>query len=365
MSDTVKGEGSAVLKQKPFDKSKWMQLPRDVVIGHAALDQLPAVCADLGLGSSVLILSGRTTMEKVGRKVEAMLQPQYRTIPLISEHISLEIITKTEEAARDVDFLIGVGGGRVIDTAKIASYNLDKPFISIPTAASHDGIASARASVPTGEGNASLLAQPPLALIADTGIIAAAPHRLLASGCADIISNSTATLDWEFAHRLRDEPLSEYAIGLSRMTAELLMKNADLIKPNHEETAWMVTKALVSSGVAMSIAGSSRPGSGGEHKFSHALDRLAPGKGLHGEKCGIGTIITMYLHGGDWRAIRTALHTIGAPVTPREIGVDDETAAEALLAAKDIRPERFTILDMGLTRESARALIQMLYQDGS
>ncbi|MDD1677734.1 MAG: NAD(P)-dependent glycerol-1-phosphate dehydrogenase [Methanomicrobiales archaeon] len=363
MSDAVRDEGGAVLKRKKFDKSKWMQLPRDVVIGHDVLDQLPAVCADLGLGRSVLILSGHTTMERVGRRVEGLMKSRYHTSTLITEQISTEVIAQTEEAAREAAFLIGVGGGRVIDTAKIASYNLDKPFISIPTAASHDGIASARASVPTGEGSVSLQAQPPLALIADTSIIAEAPHRLLASGCADIISNSTATLDWEFAHRLRNEAVSEYAMGLSRMTAELLMKNADLIKPNQEESAWIVTKALVSSGVAMSIAGSSRPGSGGEHKFSHALDRLAPGRGLHGEKCGIGTIITMYLHGGDWRAIRRALHIIGAPVTPREIGVDDETAADALLAAKDVRPERFTILDMGLTRESARELIRMLYQD--
>jgi Glycerol dehydrogenase and related enzymes len=71
----------------------------------------------------------------------------------------------------------------------------------------------------------------------------------------------------------------------------------------------------------------------------------------------------MYLHGGDWRAIRRALRTIGAPVTPREIGISDETAVDALLAAKDIRPERFTILDMGLTRESAQGLVQRLYQD--
>ena len=359
----MRRDGERVLKQKAFDKSKWMQLPRDVVIGHDVLNHLPAVCADLGLGNSVLIVSGRRTMEKVGRRVVDLMRPKYRTTTLLSEEISPEIIARTEEAGRGTDFLIGVGGGRVIDTAKIASYNLDKPFISVPTAASHDGIASARASVPTAEGNASLQAHPPLAIVADTGIIAEAPHRLLASGCADIISNSTATLDWELAHRLRNEPVSEYAMALSRMSAELLMKNADLIKPNREESAWIVTKALVSSGVAMSIAGSSRPGSGGEHKFSHALDRLAPGKGLHGETCGIGTIITMYLHGGDWRAIRSALKTIGAPVTPKEIGIDEETAVEALLQAKEIRPERFTILDMGLTRESARELIRMLYRE--
>jgi glycerol-1-phosphate dehydrogenase [NAD(P)+] len=233
----------------------------------------------------------------------------------------------------------------------------------VPTAASHDGIASARASVPMEEGSASLEAHPPIAIVADTEIIAQAPHRLLAAGCADIVSNYTACLDWELAHRLRDEPVSEYAIALSRMTAELLMKNARTIKPCQEESAWFVIKALVSSGVAMSIAGSSRPGSGGEHKFGHALERLAPGKALHGEACGIGTILTMYLHGGDWREIRNVLRQVGAPVTPEELGIPDKTAAEALLTAKDIRPERFTILDMGLSKESAEHLISMLYEE--
>lgn len=353
-----------LLRTKVFDKSKWMQLPRDVVIGHDVIEQIPAVCEDLALGDSVLIVSGGRTRDVAGKRVEALLSGSYDIGTFAAgEGDPLETIRKAEEAAAEAGFVIGVGGGRVIDMAKIASYNTDRHFISIPTAASHDGIASSRASVPTAEGNVSLAAEPPIAVVADTAVIASAPHRLLASGCADIIANYTAILDWELSHRLRGEPLSEYALTLSRMTAEILFKNADLIKPHSEESAWLVTKALVSSGVAMSIAGSSRPASGGEHKFSHALDRLAPGKGLHGEKCGIGAIITMYLHGGDWRGIRDSLRTIGAPTTPAEIGVDDETAVEALLAARTIRPERFTILDMGLTRESAWDLVKMLYRE--
>ncbi len=71
----------------------------------------------------------------------------------------------------------------------------------------------------------------------------------------------------------------------------------------------------------------------------------------------------MYLHGGDWRGIRDSLRKIGAPTRPAEIGIDDETAVEALLAAQTIRPERFTILDMGLTWRSARDLVKMLYQE--
>ena len=352
-----------LLKQKPFDKSRWMQLPRDVVIGHDVLTQIPAVCQDLRLGTSALIISGKSTMDLAGERVRGYLDDQYTLAMFTAETISPSVIREAEAAANTVDFVIGVGGGRVIDTAKIVSYNTDRQFISVPTAASHDGIASARASLPTMEGHASLEAQPPIAIVADTGIIAAAPHRLLAAGCADIISNYTAILDWELAHRVKGEPMSEYAMALSKMTAEILVKNAHVIKPHNEQSAWFVTKALVSSGVAMSIAGSSRPGSGGEHKFSHALDRLAPGKALHGESCGIGTIISMYLHGGDWKSIRASLKMIGAPTTPAELGIDDDTAAEALLMAKTIRPERFTIFDMGLTKESAEKLVRMLYKE--
>ena len=350
-----------LLKPKVFDKSKWMQLPRDVVIGHDVFGQIPSVCEDLKLGTSALLISGKRTMGVAGNNVRRVMDALYTVKPFLAEEISIPVIKRAQKAATGLDFVIGVGGGRVIDTAKIVSYNLDLPFISIPTAASHDGIASSRASVPTVEGHASLDAQPPIAIVADTGIIASAPHRLLAAGCADVISNYTAILDWELAHRVKGEPMSEYAIALSKMTAEILMKNAHLIKPNQEQSAWFVIKALVSSGVAMSIAGSSRPASGGEHKFSHALDKLAPGKALHGESCGIGTIISMYLHGGDWRSIRSSLKSIGAPVTPAELGIDDAIAVEALLMAKTIRPERFTIFDMGLTRESAQNLVQMLY----
>lgn len=352
-----------VLKQKGFEMSRWMQLPRDIVIGHGVLSHIPAVCSDLRLGRSALVITGTHTRDLAGDEVLRILGEMYEVRSFVAGSISMQVIHEAEEAAQGADFIVGVGGGRVIDTAKIASYNLDRQYISVPTAASHDGIASSRASVPMEEGSASLEAHPPIAIIADTEVIARAPHRLLAAGCADIMSNYTACLDWELASRLRGESVSEYAIALSRMTAELLMKNARTIKPCQEESARFVIKALVSSGVAMSIAGSSRPGSGGEHKFGHALERLAPGKALHGEACGIGTIITMYLHGGNWKEIRDALRQVGAPTTPNEVGIPDKIAVEALLSAKDIRPERFTILDMGLSRESAEHLIQMLYTE--
>ncbi|MFT4923527.1 MAG: glycerol-1-phosphate dehydrogenase [NAD(P)+], partial [Haloarculaceae archaeon] len=144
--------------------------------------------------------------------------------------------------------------------------------------------------------------------------------------------------------------------ALSRMTAEMLVGSAETIKPGLDESAWIVVKALVSSGVAMSIAGSSRPASGSEHLFSHRLDALVPGTALHGHQVGVGTIMIEYLHSGEqgeWRDVRDALASIGAPTTADELGIEPETVIEALTSAHEIR-DRYTILGDGMSEAAAR-----------
>lgn len=94
----------------------------------------------------------------------------------------------------------------------------------------------------------------------------------------------------------------------------------------------------------MSIAGSSRPCSGSEHLFSHALDQLVECKAMHGEKCGVGSILTAYLQGANWRRIRNTLRGIGAPTTAKQLGLKDDDVVTALELAAKVRPERYTIL---------------------
>jgi len=333
-----------------------MELPRIVAVGSGALLELPEICSYLHLEGRGLIVTGPHTDEVVGKRINQLLreggfQPQ----TLICTASKLEEVDRAVAMAKDLEagFLIGAGGGRSIDIAKIASLRTNIPFLSLPTAASHDGICSSQASLTVDGETVSLPAQSPLSIIADTRIIARAPARLLAAGCGDIISNYTAILDWELAHRLRDEEFSEYASTLSAMTAKMIVERASDIRPGLEESAKIVVKALISSGVAMSIAGSSRPASGSEHKFAHSVNRIAPGRALHGELCGLGTIIMMYLHGKDWRMIKEALEQVGAPTTADQIGLDGETVVEALVNAHKIRPERYTILDSGLNRVAA------------
>ncbi|MCZ7392825.1 MAG: NAD(P)-dependent glycerol-1-phosphate dehydrogenase [Candidatus Methanoperedens sp.] len=347
---------------KENHKNKWMQLPRTVVVGHGVISDTGKVCKDLKLNGSALIVAGGRTLKAAGKTVAVSLEDSGFDINVaVVENPAQDEVRKVEKIAGEVKakFLLGVGGGKSIDIAKLASVHLDMPFISVPTAASHDGIVSSRASILRNNKTVSEAAQTPLAVVADTAIIAAAPYRLLAAGCGDIISNYTAVRDWELAHRLRNEPFSEYASIISKMTARILIESAEAIKPGLEESAWTVVKALVASGVAMSIAGSSRPASGSEHKFSHALDEIAPQPALHGEQCGVGTIMMMYLHGGNWQEIRTALKTIGAPTNASELGIKEEYIIQALLHAHTIRPERYTILGTGLTREAAETVAKI------
>lgn len=339
-----------------------MQLPRNVVVGHGVINDTGKVCKELKLNGNALIVAGNTTLKAAGKAVEVSLKYcGYTVNEAVITSPSMDEVNRIKGISREVGatFLLGVGGGKSIDIAKLASMHLDIPFISVPTAASHDGIVSDRASVIKDGKTVSEEAQTPLAVVADTAVIAAAPHRLLAAGCADIISNYTAVRDWELAHRLHNEQFSEYASIMSELTAKILVKSADTIKPGIEESAWTVMKALVASGVAMSIAGSSRPASGSEHKFSHALNEIAPNPALHGEQCGVGTIMMMYLHGGNWEEIRSALKTIGAPTSASELGIKEEFIIQALLNAHKIRPERYTILGTGLTREAAEKVARI------
>ncbi len=324
-----------------------MQLPRNVIAGPGALESIGPICRSMRLRGRALIVTGNTTKRIAGDPAaESLGKNGYDSDFLVVESATMENVERAKAVARDMkaDFMVGVGGGKSIDIAKLASSQLDMFFVSVPTAASHDGIASSRASIVENGKTVSNQAEAPLCVIADTDIITKSPYRLLASGCGDVISNYTAVLDWRLAARLRGVYFSEYSAALSEMTARIILDSAHLIKPGLEESVRLVVKALVSSSVAMSIAGSSAPASGSEHKFSHMLDQIAPKPALHGEQCGVGTIMMMYLHGGDWLRIREALRMIGAPTSAKELGIEDKFVVEALVKAHEIRPERYTIL---------------------
>ena len=327
-----------------------MILPRMVVTGPGVLEQLPAIIAELDIPERGLIVCDSNTLEIAGNQVIEYLEAGGHPMEKIEiGGANTKELDRVEAYSDKIDFLVGLGGGRPIDLAKQAGFNKDIPFISIPTAASHDGFGSARASIRQEGRKTSMQAIPPIAVVADTSIISKAPKRLLGAGVGDIISNKTAILDWKLSEQKAD--YSEYAAALSEMAAKLVEDGIDKVANGSEEGVRLVVKALISSGVAMSIAGTSRPASGGEHKFSHWLDSNCESPALHGEQCGLGSIVTMYLHGGNWKIIRDTLNSVNAPTTAKTLGMDDDMVLSAFLNSKEIRPNRLTILDVSNSDE--------------
>ncbi len=253
----------------------------------------------------------------------------------------------------NIDYAIAVGGGTVIDIAKYSSFMSNIPFISVPTVASHDGIASSRASLLGSNKKHSFEAHSPIAVIGDVETIAKAPKRFSISGSADLLSNLTAVMDWKLSNRITGEHISQYAVALSEMTAKTVIEKADIIEKDRVEGTYIVLKGLITSSMAMCIAGSSRPASGAEHMISHMIDENTNSSALHGEQCGLASIITMYLHGGDWLLIKQTLDKLNAPLSFEKLGISKDEFMKCIINAQDIRKDRFSILSGGISEKAA------------
>lgn len=274
--------------------------------------------------------------------------------------IQLRTINQIEKDVKkdQSDLITGVGGGRSVDTAKMIAYNLSKPFVSMPTAASHDGMASPFVSIISDKPH-SVVASAPLGVFVDINIISKAPPKLLASGCGDLIANIIAVKDWQLGHEKTGEYYGRYSADLALMSAKIVMENSSYYAKNGLDVR-IIVEALISAGVASCIAGSSRPCSGAEHLFSHALDKIAPGKGLHGEKCGIGSIMMAKLQGQDWKKIAKTLKDVGAPTSAKQVGLKSNEVVNALMIAQELRPERYTILkEIEMTEKKALNLAKI------
>jgi len=334
-----------------------MELPRKIVIGENNIGDIGKFIADLANSKKVSVVSGDQVRKITYKKVaNSLAASKIKNIWHISISNDAKAIQKTvNEIKKDhSDLIVGIGGGRSVDIAKMTAFTLKKSFVSIPTSASHDGIASPFVSV-RGEKPYSIIATAPLGVFVDIAILKKAPRRLLASGCGDLMAKVTAVKDWEIARDKVGEYFGTYAANLASMSAKIVIENSKNFKKRPDVR--MIVEALISSGVAACIAGSSRPCSGAEHLFSHAVDYLEPGVGLHGEKCGIGAILISKLQGQDWKKIVQMLKNVGAPTTAKQIDLKPKILAKALTIAQSLRPERYTILNqVKMTEEKAIAL---------
>jgi glycerol-1-phosphate dehydrogenase [NAD(P)+] len=262
----------------------------------------------------------------------------------------------------EVSLVLGVGGGRVIDTAKLAAGRTGIEFVSIPTAISHDGISSPIASLSHDDGvRRSHASTMPAGIIVDTQIIRAAPERMIRAGIGDLASNLTAALDWRLADRRGHDRYDAFSAIIAESAARPVVEIEDIADPEARE--W-IAKGLLLSGLAMAAAGTSRPCSGAEHLISHSLDaRLGERAALHGEQVALGCLVSAAAHGSELlETLRSTFTRLGLPTRPGDLGIGEDEFVEAVHTAPQTRPGRYTILSE-LDREIPQVVDQAFSAD--
>jgi glycerol dehydrogenase-like iron-containing ADH family enzyme len=261
--------------------------------------------------------------------------------------------------------LYAVGGGTVIDVVKFAAKKLNLPWVSVPTNLANDAIASPYAVIDCDDperdyplGNHTFDAFVPVGVVVGLGTVL--PHgeddrtryrSMLRSGVGEILSNLTATMDWELAARRGRDELDHVAFFTARSVAKDVLLDLQH-GPDLEDPEFLggVAAALLTSGAAMGRARSSKPASGFEHKLYHALvNRLRlPVRSSHGEIVGIASLISARMHGRYEEELRSACRAVGLPVTApelEELGLTRDAFRQAIREAPAVKPERYTILE--------------------
>ncbi len=241
--------------------------------------------------------------------------------------------------------VVGIGGGRTIDVTKFAASMAGIPTVAVATSLSHDGIASPTSSLEHESGKGSYGVAPPVAVIVDLDRVRGGPRPLATAGIGDVVADLSAVADWELSAADTGEPLDGLAAAMARTAA-----HAVLHQPGSADTDAFLTvlaEALVLSGMAMTVAGSSRPASGGDHEIMHAIDMLYPGTASHGELAGVGALFCTRLRGDLEQAglISACLARHGLPRTPADLGLSNAEFAKAVAHAPAMRPGRYTILE--------------------
>lgn len=254
-----------------------IQVPHLIRLKSGALKRLPIYLERENL-TRVLLL-----------KSEGLPEGLWDSLPPVSRledvlENSIEWLTARLPGWQDkFDVVVGLGGGKALDVAKVAAYRLGLPYFAVPTSLSNDGFCSPRSSLTQAGKRLSVPARLPMAVVVDLDVVLGAPLPLWLSGVGDLVAKWTALYDWKLAFHKSGVPYDDLAALLSDGTVFQFMAH-----PRRDaQGIRLLAQALLLNGVAMEMAGCSRPASGSEHLISHALDQISRHPKLHGLQVGL------------------------------------------------------------------------------
>lgn len=338
---------------------------KNIVVSNDSIFQLNAILKKNSIIGKVLYVSDDVVDKLYGSFVKSQLADCFVLKEEIVNNNTISYAMNLAERiiATDVNCIIGLGGGKVLDVCKYAAYISKIPYLAIPTTAANDGLVSPIAVLKRQDGKPkSLGAAMPTMVLIDTSIILKGPIEHIKAGIGDTISNYMALLDWELAALRGKDTINGYAYLMSKNALDSLLKTQ--FKEINSDFVEVLVNSLVLSGVAMDFAGSSRPVSGSEHCFSHALDYYCKKQNLHGIQVALGTIVMLKTIGKDYSELLAYLRKFDVDINPSRLGIDEDTFVICMQNASSMRKGRYTYLDeIDLSDNKMRTLYRELVEE--
>lgn len=329
----------------PFP-NKQINIPYLCKIGEGKFDKIGKYLTDKNF-NRIALFWGEGMEQLFGKQLYASLEPHGVEVIAKQEvkFINIEEINRIAfNLSPDLDAVLGVGGGKALDFAKYAAHLLKLPFISVPMSTSNDGFCSPGCSILVEGRRKSVKASMPFGVIMDLDIIAGSPQVFFYSGIGDMISKVTALWDWNKAFKKGYERFNDFASLLAYNSLDLLFlkHSTDINAPEFQRS---LCTSLLMSGIAMEVAGTSRPASGSEHLISHALDQIAQRPAMHGIQVGVATYLCAMLQDNpQTEGVREMLLNTGFFAYVRTKPLDKDEFMEAVRMAPSIKPDYYTIL---------------------
>lgn len=320
--------------------------PGKYVQGRKVLERLKEYLAVFGTRYLAVInpTIGQETMAYVTGMLRRSLGEEELLIVEGGEECCMKEVHRIEAMIRTerCDAVLGIGGGKTLDTAKAAAHFAGVPVGIIPTAASSDAPCSALAVIYNEKGQLESrlkLRRNPALVVMDTEVISRAPARLLAAGIGDAFATYIESRRCQIANgdTVAGGKVSLTAAGMAKLCYEILL--ADGRKAMQAVRAGVCTQAvenIVEANTLLSGVGFESGGKSAAHAIHDGLTWHPTCHALHGEKVAFGTLAELVLENASDRELEEAmafLTDMGLPITLAQMGVEEIVPEEIRVVA--------------------------------
>lgn len=282
---------------------------REVIVAPGALAALPDVMARNADGRPLLLITDANTQAAAGQRAKAVLIDAAFDVESLILQGDPRLKPEVEIAHRAASRLaetgaipVAIGAGVVNDLVKYAASLAKRPYVCVATAASMDGYAASGAALLDAGFKRTFPCPPPVAVVADLDVLAAAPPNMAGWGYGDLAGKLVAGADWVLADALGEEPLAPAPFAMVQDNIRAWLGDPDGVRRHDRAALHGLFEGLLISGFAMQAHGNSRPASGSDHQFAHlwemerrTVDDLPVS---HGVCVGIGCVTVLGLY--EW-----------------------------------------------------------------